>query len=313
MSDNWYIIINPRAGSGKTMAEWMPAEKKLAKLRIPFTTTYTHHGRHAVELAKKAADDGFRKFLAVGGDGTLHETFRGIMLHCDEAGTKPEDFYLGVAPIGSGNDWIKSLKVPHDTEEVVNLINKASFGKMDIVKLYCDNGTVGYMANVGGVGFDAHVCERANAIKSLGWRNKMLYLRSLQYTIRHTSAIGLRVIADGKKVFEGQCYSIAMGNGNYSGGGMRQVPAAVVDDGEVDAMIVPQIPISTIVKEMPRLFSGTLMASDKVIFLRGKEIRIEPIDEKLDEIIEVDGEIEGRLPVTVKVTGGSINVIRLTN
>ncbi len=309
MNENWYIILNPRAGSGKTMSEWMPAEKKMEKLGIKYTLAYTNYAGHAVELAQKAAEDGYRKILAVGGDGSLHEVFTGIMRYCDATSTAPEEFYMGVAPIGSGNDWIRSLGVENDVETVLKLIQKNSFGKMDVIKL-SSYGAISYMANIGGIGFDSHVCERANLQKSFGWRNTMLYLRALRYTIFHTSAINVRILSDSKPFFEGKCYSIALGNGKYSGGGMRQVPKADINDGLLDAMVVPKMPLLSVMKELPSLFSGNLDESDKLLFTRCRELQIIPLDEKSRDIIEVDGEIEGRLPVTVTVTGKRINVIK---
>ena len=309
MNENWYVILNPRAGSGKTMSEWLPAEKKMKKLGIGFTLAYTNYAGHAVDLARDAAAQGYRKILAVGGDGSLHEVFTGIMRYCDATMTPPEEFYMGVAPIGSGNDWIKSLGVENDVESVLKLIQKNSFGKMDVIKL-SSYGAISYMANIGGVGFDSHVCERANLQKSYGWRNKMLYLRALRYTMFHTRAINVKILSDSEVFFEGKCYSIALGNGKYSGGGMRQVPKADINDGLLDAMVVPKLPLLSLMKEIPRLFCGNLDKSDKILFTRCKELQIIPLDERSRDIIEVDGEIEGRLPVTISVTGKRINVIK---
>ena len=117
MSDpknTYYFIVNPRAGSGKTMRKWLPAEKKLERDGIPFVTALTDHKRHATQLAMKAARKGYRKIVSVGGDGSLHETFNGICRWCEENGASLSDFCLAVIPIGSGNDWIKSLGVPCD-------------------------------------------------------------------------------------------------------------------------------------------------------------------------------------------------------
>ena len=112
----WYFIVNPRAGSGTAMAEWIPAEKMLEQEHVPFVTALTDHKNHAVTLAHDAAADGYRRIAAVGGDGSLHEVLGGICQYCAESGTPPEDFYLAVVPIGSGNDWIKSCHVPNELE-----------------------------------------------------------------------------------------------------------------------------------------------------------------------------------------------------
>lgn len=310
MHEEWYIIINPRAGSGKTMAEWLPAEKIMKKMEIPYLTVFTERKGHATELAKSAAADGYRKLLAVGGDGSIHELYRGVMLFCDETGTDPGEFYIGVAPIGSGNDWIKEMRVPKNLEEVLRLMAGGSFGKMDVVRMENGKDKVSYMTNVGGIGFDSHVCERVNWQKEMGRRHNLIYLRALQYTVRKLKPVNIQVIADDKEVFSGPCYSLAMGNGRYSGGGMCQVPDARIDDGLLDFMIVPKVPVSAIFKEIPRLLRKNINESDKVLFFRCRTLHIVPLDSQSEDIFEVDGEIEGRLPMTVRVTGQQINALK---
>ena len=309
-NNEWYFIVNPRAGSGKTMSEWVPAEKKLDRLGIKYVTEFTDYKKHATALAYEAAANGYRKILAVGGDGSLHETISGIMKWCDENKVSPTEFRLGVAPIGSGNDWIKSLNVPHDVSQVIDLINNESFGEMDVVRVRSVGGRNSYMANCGGVGFDSHVCKRVNMLKERGYRSKMIYLNALRHTALSLRAINVQVLADGKEVYSGQTLSIAIGNGRYSGSGMRQVPLADNNDGEIDVMIVPRIPLTKIFKQIPKLFNGTLDESKDVIFARCKCLEIIPLDSNSQDIIELDGEIEGRLPITVTVGEDKINVIK---
>ena len=264
-SDCYFFIVNPRAGSGKTMYEWLPAERKLKRLGIPCDIALTDHKRHATALAQQAAAEGYRRIIAVGGDGSLHEVFNGICRWCAATGVPTEEFLLGVVPIGSGNDWIRSLAVPNDTIEVVDLIRRNSFGRMDVMRVKSSGGRTAYMANIGGVGFDSHVCKRVNTQKESGRRGKLIYLNSLRYTIFNLKSINISVVADGEVVYTGLCYSVAFGNGRYSGSGMRQVPLAVLDDGLLDYTIIPKTPLLKVVKELPRLFNGTLHQSVYVI------------------------------------------------
>lgn len=306
----WYFIVNPRAGSGKTMSEWVPAERLLGQKGVPFVTAMTDHQAHAVELARQAAAQGYRRIAAVGGDGSLHEVLEGICGWCAETGTPTEDFCLAVVPIGSGNDWIKSCSVPDDVEAVVDLIATESFGWMDIVRGECADGHVAWMANCGGIGFDSHVCERVNRQKERGMRGRMIYLDGLRHTVLHLQPISILVQADGEQVFCGAAYSLAVGNGPYSGGGMRQVPLAANDDGLLDYMIVPQASLGSLMKEVPRLFSGTVHESGLVRSGRCRSLQIAPLDEASADIIEFDGEMEGRLPLRLELTGGRIRILR---
>ena len=309
INKTWYCIVNPRAGSGKTMSAWIPAERKLEKLGVPFITEYTDYKKHATSLAYEAARAGYRRFAAVGGDGSLHEMFSGICRFCEDSGTSTSQFYVAVVPIGSGNDWIKSLGVSGTAKDIAEIIGAESFQAMDVVGVSLDGGVRCYMANVGGTGFDSHVCKRVNQKKERGLRGKGIYFSSLIRSVLTIKPIRIHVVADGKSVFEGECYSVALGNGCYSGSGMRQVPNAELNDGLLDVMIVPKLKIGTIFKEVPRLFRGTLDQCDKVVNLRCKEIVITPLDNNSEDIVEVDGEVEGRLPLRISLDGRKINVI----
>lgn len=313
MSDTkteWYFIVNPRAGSGKTMSQWVPAEKTLEQKGVPFVTAMTDHKKHAEQLAREAAEAGYRRIAAVGGDGSLHEVLGGICSWCDESGAAPEEFRLAVVPIGSGNDWIKSCGVPADVGEVIRLIAQESFGRMDIVRAVSRDGRVSYMANCAGTGFDSHVCERVNRQKERGMRGKMIYLNALRYTIFHLKPISVAVRADGREVFSGEVYSLATGNGPWSGGGMRQVPLARNDDGLLDYMIVPRAPLLQLVREVPRLFAGTAHESELILSGRCATLQVAPLDEASADLIEFDGEVEGRLPLEISFTGHTINVLK---
>ncbi len=305
-----YFIVNPRAGSGKTMRKWLPAEKKLERDGIPFVTALTDHKRHATQLAIKAARKGYRKIIAVGGDGSLHETFNGICRWCEENGASPADFCLSVIPIGSGNDWIKSLGIPCDAMKALELLGKGDTLQMDIIEARCADDKRAYMANVGGVGFDSHICRRVNAEKESGRRSKLIYLNALVHTVFNTSALDVAVVADGKTVFSGKCYSIGFGNGKYSGSGMRQVPLACPDDGLLDYLIIPKLPVTTLAIQARRLFTGTMDKCPYTITGRCKCLQVVPLSMNSTDIVELDGEIIGRLPLSLEVTGEKINVIR---
>lgn len=299
----WYCIVNPHAGSGKTMPEWAKASRIMRENALPYVEVLTCHRAHATQLAYEAASSGYRRFIAIGGDGSVHETLNGIMKYADESGVPAGEFSLAVIPIGSGNDWIKSTGVPHDTGAIIRMIASGSFSRQDVVRVESSDG-VCYMANVGGVGFDSHVCMTVNRQKEQGLRSRLIYLMALLRTILTLKRQTVRVEADGKIIHDGEIYSIAFGNGCYSGGGMRQVPLSLIDDGLLDFMIVPRMSFFRILRELPRLFNGRLykaaclkMGTCRTITVTG------------NDIVEVDGEIRGDLPVTITMTGQQINVL----
>ena len=201
------------------------------------------------------------------------------------------DFTLAVIPIGSGNDWIRIHNIDYNIADTVSLIRDNSFVLQDVVKVtaltppaYDGGGTlsrehVSYMVNIGGVGFDARVCERVNGKKAGGKRSKLLYINALLYLLFHYESVPMAVYCDGDKVFEGKCFSVALGTGRYCGGGLRQTPCAEYDDGLLDYTIIPKTPLLKVVRELPRLFNGTLHQSEYVISGKCRSLQIVPMDE----------------------------------
>ena len=192
---------------------------------------------------------------------------------------------------------------------MADLIGKESFAQEDVVKVELSDEKVCYMANIGGIGFDSHVCEIVNRQKAAGRRSKMIYANALRRTMFSLRAINLQILADGKEVHNGPCLSIALGNGKYSGSGMCQVPLAEINDGILDALIVPKLPLTTLLKEVKRIFGHNIHESEHVKYVRCKTLEIIPLDARSKDIVEVDGEIEGMLPAKISITGSKINAL----
>lgn len=316
---DWFVIVNKFAGSGKTVKKWAKAENLLRSKGVSFTVATAGNGYNVTALTEKAVNEGRRAFIAVGGDGTAHDVLDGIMLaiNASSSSLKLSDFTIAVVPIGSGNDWIKSHGVTHDLEEVTDLIAEQSFIGQDIVKASCWDGApmegeprkVSYMLNVGGVAFDARICQRVNAQKKAGKHGRGLYVRGLFYVLLRSRFYAMKVLADGKELFRGKMFSIAFGIGRYSGGGMRQVPEAVLDDGLLDVTLIPSDTFPSIICHAYKLFTARFLTVPGVIPSRGKEIDVLPDNEDEPAVVEVDGEILGHLPVRMEVLPDQLRVL----
>ena len=177
---------------------------------------------------------------------------------------------------------------------------------MDRVKV---GDTVSYMANIGGIGLDARVCEIVNRKKEQGRRGKQLYVSALLYCIRHRVPVRAKVICDGKEIFNGKYLSLGFGVGKYSGGGMRQTPLAELGDGLLDVTVIPDIPLWIIAKEVPKLFTGTFHKVSVLTLAKCRSISIIPECQADAEPVEVDGEVIGRGHTTMEVLPEQIKVI----
>lgn len=317
--DKWLAIVNVFAASKKAGSVWKMAAACLEEAGVAYKAEFTGGKYNAAELSKKAAERGYRKFIAVGGDGTIHDVLNGIAEYAaGEADVSLYDFTLSVIPVGSGNDWVKSVGLSADIRQAVASIAAGVTGVQDVVKVSVLDGidlsaeplSVSYMSNVGGVGLDARVCEIVNRKKERGRRGKKLYVSALLYCIRHRVPIRAKVVCDGQLIFSGRYLSMAFGVGKYSGGGMRQTPEAILDDGLLDITIIPDIPIWTIAKEVYKLFTGNFLTIKEVIPAKCSEVFILPESEADAEPVEVDGEVVGRAPVKMEVLEQQINIIK---
>ena len=92
---------------------------------------------------------------------------------------------------------------------------------------------------------------------------------------------------------------------------MLQTASAAMDDGLVDVMVVPVISLFRILREAHRLFDGTVPQSKYLVYRQCREITVAPLDPHSADVVEVDGEIEGRLPVTISATGQRIGIVAM--
>lgn len=94
------FIVNPIAGRNKSLEIWNSIKPHI---KHPFNYALTIAPGDAMSIAANAKNQGFTRVVAVGGDGTVCEVANGIV------GT---DIELGIIPAGTGNDFVKTLKIP---------------------------------------------------------------------------------------------------------------------------------------------------------------------------------------------------------
>ena len=302
----WMVIVNPKAGSGKGLKDWPVLSNLMNRLGVDFTCVFTEHKYHAVELTVKAISDGFRKIVAVGGDGTVHEVVNGIFHQKIVATT---DISLAVIPTGTGNDWIRMFGISKTYSEAVQSLVAPKSVLQDVARVNFFDTKVNhtrYMANVAGLGFDAMVNYRYNCLKDNGKLGKWLYLRCAMMVFLRYSSKKFRVMVDGELFYEGSVFSGAVGIGRFNGGGMQQNPNAVFDDGLMDLTIIKNLSKLRILRNFKLLYSGNIHNVPKVIHIQAKKIEIVTYPETR---MEVDGEAVGYSPFSFDLVPRSIRVV----
>ena len=95
----------------------------------------SEYSGHFLTLPKRAVEEGFTHFIAVGGDGTLNEIVNGLIeAFRTENGYDWErisQIKIGILPSGSGNDFIKNLGYT-TIDELQSLIAKDSSALVDV-------------------------------------------------------------------------------------------------------------------------------------------------------------------------------------
>jgi len=304
--DKWYVIVNPKAGGGKVDEDWGGIEKMLVSNGIKFDPVFTEHRYHAVELTISGIRQGYRHFLCIGGDGTLHEVVNGLFLQ-NEVHTS--EFTVGVISAGTGNDWIRMHGAINDVQNNIDAIKNEHTIRQDIVRAtYTEAGVTGvrYMVNIGGIGYDPNVCYKCNNLKLAGRRGTMVYVDSaikslIGRTFKHT-----HITVDGKTFFIGKAFSIGLGIGRYCGGGMIQTPDAIVDDGLLNITVIKKVPKLKVALHLKELFKGTIYRIEGVFHTMGKIITVQTAS---PDRVEVDGEVIGETPVTFEVLPQALRVI----
>ena len=310
MSENpvlkeWYAIVNPNAGNGKGKRDWDRISGLFEKENIPVYSQFTQKKGHAIDSARKAINTGFRKIISVGGDGTLNEVVNGIFT---QGYCSPKEITIGMIPVGTGNDWGRMFGIPLVYEGAVNVIreNKLMLHDIGMVTFYSGSEQhKRYFINIAGLGFESLVVKKTNRQKDKGRSSQAIYFYNLLSSLISYKNIKTDFIIDGVKKTS-NVFSINVGNGRYCGGGMRQTPDALPDDGLLDITVIREMGRIEIIKSLKLLYDGTILSHPKIDGYRSNNLRVE--SESL-LYLEADGESLGHTPVDFSIIPAAINVV----
>ena len=305
MQDIWKVIVNPNAGSGRGRKEWDEISDLLKAAGINFSSEFSQFKYNAIDIVKQAYKEGYRKFIAVGGDGTIHEVVSGIM----SLNRQDPDVLLAAIPVGTGNDWGREWGVTTDHKQAVDIIARGKSRIQDLAEVRSfKNGkeNTRFMVNIGGLGFDANVCFKVDGYKDEGKTGKSLYMRGLLRAFFGYTNKRFKIDVDGHRLYEGPVFSTAFGIGKFSGGGMMQTPEALPDDGLLEVTVIKKIPKLKVLFKIKKLYTGEIYTIKQVIHTKAREVHVEsfPIAK-----VEVDGEAVGFCPVTVSMLPHALRII----
>lgn len=287
------FIINPKAGKGKALS-YVEKIHNLFKYRSDeYEIVLTEKVGHATEIVRLYTSRSTYRIYSIGGDGTLNEVLNGIV---------NTDSSLGIIPAGSGNDFIRSLI---GNEKLEDILIKTIEGSCE----YIDIATVNerYFLNISSIGFDAEVVSNARNYKKKRFiSGSMAYLISLFKTAMSFKGIKVNINIDSIE-YEEDIYLLAVGNGQYYGGGIRIAPYANLKDGYLEVYIIKKVSFFKLLKELPKVFKGTHSSGIKeVVYIRGKNIKA--ISER-DIIVNIDGELIKSSTIEFSIISKGVSII----
>ena len=300
------MIVNPVAGSGRGLIDFPHISRLLRNNDVQHDAVFTEHKYHATELTVSAASAGYRRIIVVGGDGTLNEVVNGLFI---QKSVEPKEILLAVIAVGTGNDWVRTFGIPEHYSEAIRAIREGHSFLQDVGTVtYTESHytQTRYMANVAGLGFDAHVISNFNHQKRKGRKGRWIYPYSILKSYFSYKSSGTVITVDGKVIFKDLLFSTAVGICKYNGGGIQQLPNAVADDGLLDLTIIRPIHWWHIVFRLRKLFNGRIYQIGHVIHAQGRSVKIVSAP---DIMLETDGELFGGTPVEMNILRKAIKVV----
>jgi diacylglycerol kinase (ATP) len=239
------VLINPAAGNGRCRRLGARAAALLARCGLHTETVIGRGPGHLAETAAAEAVRGRARIVAIGGDGTLSEIAHGIL------GVPGAETALGIVPLGTGNDFVKSTGLPRDWRAACRRL--AAGCRPRRVDAGCVNGR--WFINGAGLGFDAAIVAAMLRRKWLPgpfayaaglWDALLAGIGRPVCTLRWDGGEDRRAVT-----------LVAACNGRHAGGLFRLAPEAVIDDGRLDLVWTDALGRLEVLRHAPRVMRGT--------------------------------------------------------
>lgn len=240
--DGLFFIVNRFSGKGVVPR----LERGIASICgaqcVRHEIAYTAAPQHATTLARDAIAQGFRKIIAVGGDGTINEVARAV-IHTPAA--------LGIIPKGSGNGLARHLGIPLKIEAALQYLFQSDTIAIDTFHI---NGRLSL--NVSGIGFDGFVAAKFAERKKRGLAG---YVQLVIKGYRAFREFEVTIDAEGPSVRR-KAFVIAIANSSQYGNNARIAPAASLCDGRLNMVVLRKFPLYRL-DLIPAFFRGGMGTS----------------------------------------------------
>jgi YegS/Rv2252/BmrU family lipid kinase len=284
-TNDTFVILNPTARSDRAKR----SQTRVESLARGCTVCASNSAADAETLARKAAQEGFSKVVAAGGDGTIHAVVNGL------AGSTAT---LGLLPIGTVNVFALELGLPlNDLQSCWNIIEG---NHVRLIDLPSANGK--YFVQLAGVGLDAQVVKETSLTLKRNF-GPLSYLISAAQIAARTPP---RLFLESQDTPINEASFVLIGNGRRYGGPFPFFKHAVLDDGLLDVVAFKQVGYLEIIKYLQDVFFSSDIRLPEVEYFQTERLRI---SSDQDVPVELDGELVGNCPVEFTLRDDRIRVL----
>lgn len=297
------IIVNPMSAGGETAKLWARTASDLATHFGAFSVEFTQALGDGKRLALAAARAGRKFIIACGGDGTINEVANGIL----ESGTNAE---LGILPNGTGGDFRRTFEIPTFSAKAAEYLRAGITKTIDVGRATFTNdaGEVvsRYFLGIASLGLSTSVIEKVKKDKPFEWlpfktvAGRATFAWSTLQTTLAMKYTSVQVQIDDGRTRELSVVNFVVANARYFGGGMKIAPAARLDDGLFEIVMIGEISSAKILANSYKLYTGTHGDVAEVQQTQGKKVVVKPINNEPIPF-EIDGELPGILPATFEI------------
>jgi len=287
-----YIIFNPRAGSV------INREKVLSQLTqlSPLALRITRKAGDAEKWARSAVRTKCDYIVVAGGDGTLNGVVNGLAADA-------KNVRLGIVPLGTGNDFARTLGLPSSIEQNIDILRSAKTKRIDLVRV--KSKRVRYFVNVSAGGFSGVVGGKMTPKIKRTW-GPLAYIRGAAAALSELHAYHTQILLDDDEKLSAELYNVVVANGRFVAGGLPIAPDADPSDGLLEVVLIPKLGAPEIVLLAAEIVLGKHLSSKATIFRRAKKISVRS---RPGMRFSVDGELVGSAPAVFQILPRALNFV----
>ena len=302
------IIVNPMANKGTCGKRWPQIRAELEMTLGPVVTddiVQTRAHNHATALAREAVGAGYRRLVAIGGDGTFSEVLNGVI-----ANDRPiaPDLVLAQVPGGTSNELSRSFG-QRAIADASRAIASGQTRAIDIFRAdamgYSGSRVTRYGFLLAIVGAPATISWRAQRVPLFKRLGPVSYVIMTAVTALTYAPRRYRVQIDGAEQ-SFLSWGLLLCSFDGAGEGLMLAPGADPSDGKLDLILLGNLGRwESLVKVVPKLGDGTYIAHPKISRRHASRVTIAS-DRQVRA--DVDGESIGRLPMSIGLLPFRMNV-----